>query len=528
MHDILIIDDEPATRFTMIKLIESFKGPYRIVGEATNGRQGLLLLEEKRPDIVILDIMMPEVDGLSMLKRIREKHYRCQVIVLSAHHDFEYVRTSFQLSALDYLLKPIKREELQAMLDKAVEAHKREVSEREREQSVHRLLNKSLQAYREAVLSQLIEPGGYERVSGDLPGALGLEDGMREAAAVVFDLPENEERMDRLRKFKEFAMSGSADPSRTFVFSDKDHRVVMMEMTPEAAGAADADEAVVDRVRALQDAFCESGGVMISAGIGQPEPDLRLFHRSYSSACISLECRFATLGKTIFTTGDRRTREQEYVYPYDRESAYFRALAAGDEAATVEHLEAFFQQLAEQSLHPATLKQLCMQFGLSLLKRVKTLTFHPEPDMGDAMFYDMSRYEHIGDFTMQIKRISAHIINGANASHKSEQGRGSPLKRKVDQYLHAHYAGNIGLPDLAAELGLSVNYFCSLFKKEAGSNFVDYLTQYRLRIAKELLAGTTAPVTEIAERVGYSDFRYFLRVFKKLEGVTPSEFRQRI
>ena len=206
MYKVLVIDDEPAIRNTLIKLISCFNVEYEIVGEAVNGLQGLTLIKEKKPDIIILDVKMPEIDGIALLEKIRKQNINCKVIILTAYDNFSYARDALKLSALDYLLKPVKREDLQKVLNKAALMIKKEKEGFEREISMKTLLDKSARAYRDAVLNQLINGDNYDKLVNDI--SIVFPEKFKYAAVMVFnifgDVAEKTNKLKEIRHYISF------------------------------------------------------------------------------------------------------------------------------------------------------------------------------------------------------------------------------------------------------------------------------------------------------------------------------------
>ena len=280
-----------------------------------------------------------------------------------------------------------------------------------------------------------------------------------------------------------------------------------------------------EHARIIQYAVNTSKGYTIPIGIGRIYEDIGSIYKSYSEACIALEYRFVLFDSSVISFIDCKYSSSQYIYPSKTENLLLNSLILGDGDSILSNLHQFFDEITEERLNPSTLKQICMQLGIAILKRLKELNM-PIHLIGieDTHFFDMSRYETVNDFKNQLTTIIYKIINCLNENRKliSE----FKLKKMVDKYLESNFSRNIGLADVAIEFGVTPNYFSSLFKKEVGENFVEYLTRYRIRIAKEILVQENIHISRVAEMVGYTDVKYFFRVFKKFEGITPKEYKQ--
>jgi len=519
MCKILIVDDEPATRNTLKKLIDCFQQKYEIIGEAANGFQALNLIKEKKPDIVILDIRMPEINGITLLEKLRKQNINCKVIILTAYDNFNYARDALKFSAFDYLLKPVKREDLQKVLGKASLIIKKEKESLDREFTMKILLDKSTKAYRDAVLNQLIDGDNYDKLANDIPIIFPRE--IEYAAITVFNIfCDTSEKTSRLKEIRRYIENELSSYIKGYCFFDKDNRLVLLN-------TIDNEYNIDENVKFIQYTIKAAKGYSIPAGIGRIYKDLRNIYKSYSEACIALEYRFTSVDKNIIYFTDCKYSNAGYVYPLKAEDLLLNSLILGDKDSVLSNINQFFDEITREGLNPATVKQICMQLGISVLKKVKEFNIPIHLlNITDNHFFDMSRYETINDFRNNLIMNTYKIIKYLNEN--KELRNKFEFKEIVDKYLESNFSRNIGLLDIANEFGITPNYFSSLFKKEVGENFVEYLTRYRIKIAKEILASKNTSVSKVAEMVGYTDVKYFFRVFKKYEGVTPKKFKQHV
>lgn len=523
MHSVLIIDDEPAIRNTLIKLINCFHNEYRIVGEAVNGSQGFNLILENKPDIIILDIKMPEMDGLALLEKIRKQNIGSKVIILTAYNDFEYARTALKHSVLDYLLKPVKRSDLLKVLNKASLIIKKEQEGMEREISIKKTLDKSAHAYKDTLLSQLVDGENLGRILDDIPSVIPR---FKCASVMVFNIwSDPAVKKSRLNEIRQLVETFPNMHIKGHCFTDRDNRLVFIEILEDDSCQDNLSKVITEHAKIIQYMLYNAKGYCISIGIGRTYHEVGELSKSYSEACIALEHRFSFPDKSIISIDDCTNYPAEFKYPSKIENLLLNSLLFGDGDSILINIDLFFEAIIAESLNPAALKQACMQLGMTMLKKIKELNINAQTDIpADSCFYDMSRYETVNEFKNQLTIISYKIIQFINENRKNKNEY--KFKKMVDKYLDENYQRNIGLIDIAKELGITPNYFSSLFKKEVGENFVEYLTQYRIEKAKKMLVEDSLNISKIAEIVGFNDARYFFRVFKKNEGITPKEFQQ--
>ncbi len=523
MYKVLIVDDEPGIRNTLKKLISCYNSNYEIVGEAVNGIQGLSLIKEKVPDIVILDIKMPEMDGIALMEKLKKQHLNCKIILLTAYNDFNYARSALKLSALDYLLKPVNREDLRKVLNKAVMIIKKEKEGFEREASIKKLLDKSVNAYRDTILNQLIDGDNYEKVINDIPSIFTVK--YEFLVIMVFNVFEElSVKNIHLKELKQLIEDDMNPNIRGYCFFDKDKKLVFLGLI-DIDEKDDPNSIVEEYAGHIQSVFYSLKGIKIPIGIGNIYNSLCSIFKSYSEACIASEYRFVLTEKRIISISDCSSSNFHYKYPTKIENYILNALLLGDSDSIIINFNGFFNVATNEPINPSNLKQICMQLGVTILKKIKELNIYNQLNINDdTYFYDMNKYETVHDYRNQLIQIIFQIISILNENGKSRNEL--KLRKMVDKYLENNYSRNIGLIDVAKDIGVTPNYFSSLFKKEIGENFVEYLTRFRMQVAKKILTHENVNISKVAEMVGYSDVKYFLRVFRKLEGITPKEYKQ--
>lgn len=435
---ILVADDEPIEREALRVLAQRYLPDVEVVGEAGTGRQAVEMAESLRPQVILMDINMPGLTGLEALREIRSRNPGVRCLIISAYDYFHFAREALRLGAVDYLLKPVKKDQMIEVLQRL----KQEIAD-ERHRRQEDLLQKEhlrqLRPLAESELVRLLERGDQGNRTDTLLGALGYR--FEAGLCMVAGLGETE--LDGTDPDSPvFPAGGSLTAAHEYLASlvrthctcavgawTENQATIMVELD------LPIDEYAIrtwstELARRLRERIKEHTGVRLRIGIGQPYAGLTNLTRSYEEALAAY--RFEGISHKVNHFGDLKVQgELETDLP-----------AAG----------------------PA-------------------LTWRPTPAVLRAV----------------------------------EAGK---------RYVEEHYADEVTLERVAAEVGLTPYYYCKIFGRVMDQTLVDFLTEVRVENAKRLLADPNASIKEIGFAVGYNDPNYFSRVFKKVTGQTPTEFRQ--
>jgi two-component system response regulator YesN len=507
MYKILAVDDEPAIRNTLKKLLNPPGGQYGLIGNAQNGAEGLALAKKLKPDIIIVDIRMPKMDGLEMIKRLNDTGSRSVIIILTAYDEFEYAKRALKLSAFDYILKPIKKEELVETVLNAINYIKKDNNK-----SVD---DKNGVSYQDILLKKMIEPEGYTRIAQDVKSLLCIRGDMR-LTAVLFHIPDIANRAGAVRTWLDIVTNEDA-PFGAFPFLDEDKRPMIL-----IAADKSVDTGVLHGyIKRIQDKFFVRERFALPAGIGcEYPPDSA--NKSYSEADMALDYRFVLNGGII--PYDLCAYAAK-AYPADIENRIANAVRLGDSAAALSARDDMFDFFLQKGHNPVILKQYCTRFGLHVLNCLQRAAVEDYMHIDDVKyFYNMGCYETVMDYIKWIGGIFEKAVLYIEAAKGYNQK--NAIREKIERYMAAHFHTDISLQDIADHIGVTPAYFSMLFKKNFDMNFVEYLTWIRLEKAKGLLLDTGLNIDDIAHESGFNDSKYFFKVFKRHEGITPTEYRK--
>lgn len=503
-----------------------------VAGWAGNGTDALQVVAECQPEIVITDIRMPLMDGIQLTALLKERNPAIKIVILSGYDEFSYAQQAVKLGAEEYLLKPIRIRQLEEVIGRIKQQLDRERSKREEEAELRRRLEQSLPLLRDEFWRRLIaEPENPD--AAELTGRLNflqLAPPLQPAAVVLLEIDHyaglidsrSYQQEERLRAALEAENRSAGEPSGGAVFADSRDRLVWL-----VAGWAEARDrnGLLQRLERIGARIRAESGFTVSMGIGRSHhgPD-RLF-RSYREAVEALSHKlYLGPDQVIFHEDAAPETKPGFDYPFHLEKELLAAVKLGDAAGLRVSRERYFAALNQSAAAaPRYIKQCLIGLALSLSRLLMELKLDERsltPD-GNELLDAAVRFETLEGFeewlTGVCQRISA-LIQGAKklkSQCKMEQAK---------EYIAAHLGDEISLNTVAEQMGLSPNYFSSLFKEHTGETFMEYLVKTRIERAKQLLRGGGYKVYEVANRVGYADPRYFSEVFKKYAGVNPAEY----
>ncbi|MDK2808640.1 MAG: two-component system, response regulator YesN [Clostridiales bacterium] len=499
---ILIVEDEVKIRVGMGKLITGLT-EHEVVGEAKNGKEGLELLERLKPDLVITDIRMPEMDGLVMLTRAKEMGLRLHAIILTGFSEFEYARRALTLGVTDYLLKPIGVEELTKMLHEVSEKIKDEFESK---------------GTKEEFLQDIYLNGcdnaneSYEKIKVFLTrkecqyyylymGYLGKE--------MLFY---REDFLDAIGELEhKYPM---LHPIISFV--GRYQEIICLFAGEKTAGFCEEFERRVIRKfvrKEIQTVFSK-----------EEFTDITKLHESL--LCVQ---KLQTYGM-VCEPGAVITREligtltfEELEMPNEIFSSMKQSLCSQKGEQFIEQAQAFVEDIKNHCYAPESIRQAYLK-GYSYLSDLLLEIDKRAYEQLETLFL----LKKLSDAKTK-KELEENFFEGIHTIAKMQEKREDisnyTIKRAIN-YIREHYKEGITQEEVARKLEVTPEYLSTLFYREMEINYSTFLKQFRISHAKRLLKGTNLRIYEIAKEVGYNDPKYFIRVFKEVQGQSPKEYRQ--
>jgi two-component system response regulator YesN len=489
----LLFDDEYIVLEALSALVDWEGLGIELAGTAGDGIAALALFRAERPDIVLTDIRMPGMDGLTLIEQILQEGPDTICIVFSGFNEFEYVKRAIQLGVADYVEKPITEEIIEKALRKALEQigsrNETKALKLAWENSRQELLEKAtweLLQYGRSALPKWLEGAGEE--AHGIVGVTVL------AASEDFPWPPlPDTSFMSLRNGPEFlnVLFHTAEPTRELwdsLVDAADHAEKPIGIGLTYTDPADAANSCREAQRALKSAlFMQIKGAV----------------------------RFDELGSLIKVPDGL----------HEREEALLVSLRAGSRSGLLEQVDRFIQWLHAERLDPEIAeREMLKLIYLALDVAQETGESSGKPDAlkegymphveireaatrGGQSQWFRTQFEQIADWSLKAK---------GNAKHTAVE--------QAQRYIEHNVSRDVSLQEVADHVGLNATYLSVLFKEVVGETYIKYVTRYRMELAKVLLR-KGLKVQEASEKVGYLTHRHFAEVFKKYTGLTPGQYK---
>ena len=515
------VEDEIVTREGIRDNVDWQGNGFEFCGDAPDGEMALPLIQETHPDLLITDIKMPFMDGLELCKIVREQMPRVKIVILSGHDEFEYAQKSINLGVTEYLLKPVTAQDLHHVLQRIAAQIDRELREQEHLERLKNQVAENRVALRERLLLNLamgavssaeaIEKGHalcLELVAGYylvMVARIELRN-----AATPFDYQAYQRAQQALAKPLEHHLDV------LLIKKDVEELVLILKgSTPEYLHERrDSLAQVIER---------EAGtaGCGVAIGCGAAKHRLTDIHESFVEALIDVQ------GSGNHDAAPLSNSVGKAELLKINRSAVESYLRCGVKEDYADFFDTFIRPLCEAALKSHMVKNyIVMDIALAAAKFAADLggdvdQVVPALDNMQAMLAELTSVEQFRD---QLQEILVGVLTYRDRQANNQHGL---MLQQVHDYIDQHYMdASLSLNEVAGQVSLSPSHFSTVFSQETGQTFKEYLTEVRMRHAKELLRSTTLKSFEISYQIGYSDPHYFSYVFRKRTGLSPKEYRQ--
>ena len=543
MVKVYLVEDEIIIRQSIKNSIDWEKEGYEFVGDASDGELALPVILKEKPDILITDIRMPFMDGLELSRMVKAELPDIKIVILSGYDDFEYAKQAIKIGVAEYLLKPVSSAVLLEHLSEIAE----KVRDEREDLALKKVYYQEMQENEELIKMKFLG----ELISGKLSLA------------------------DAMEKGKRFHMNLSGPFYRIilFKFIQEDH--VQAE---QSEALAEAYEAVGNYVDGLKDAFRFQRGVegwafLLTSveedmeaqterfieglkeviapfealtwfgGIGSEAARLRELRYSFREADKAFAGRFVQEPNQIISVEQLNYEQLDNEFDANIfgeinqfDQIITRFLSSGSREEVESFVGALFTEISEDHFRSLMIRQyIIMDIYATVLAFCKKLRKDTGADGEAAGQMESLREneeilkravltaESVDDIKDYIGTLLDHVIELRNTLRGR---RYSDIIRTARKRIEQDYMSeDISLNTVAAEVCMSPSYFSSVFSKEMGKTFIEYLTEVRMEKAKQYLVCSSMKTSEISYEVGYKDPHYFSYIFKKTQGCTPKEYR---
>lgn len=512
---VAIIEDEYYTRQAIRKYVEAAGEQYECIGEADNGQSGLELLREKKPDIALVDITMPYLNGIDMMHQAVEEHLPTKMIILTGYSDFTYVREALRLGAVDYLLKPLRMDDLRKALSRIEHSMEQGPKELPAGIDLKRVLSNQL-------AEELTREGADSIDVGILVEHLSypVNSGLYYIAIVEISEPAShitvraciqgliEEGLNR-KHFK------------ALVHKEDRDTICLIINTPDSIDSALLTETLHDIAREIYKAH----GASLKISLSNPRPDMASLRDAYQEAMTIRRFHIFQTSNAVslFTSEDDIRTPGNYFDATKRSRMTYLLTSHNSESLAAFIRECFMNLKCRGAVSSSVF--LCAVQMLSVIWEYQE-TSAKDPDQEEMSTDVMNKV-----FTARnIDELQEIIINEAmfaSIFSETDPSTYSALIRRVQEYIVNNFMNSsLRLEDIAQANYISTSHLCSIYRRSTGLTVGDYILNTRMHHAEILIRNGHRNIASIAEMCGYDDPGYFSKCFRKKFGVSPKQYME--
>lgn len=519
MLQVMLVDDEHLEREGLKLMLRKNRSNFEVIAEAQNGMQAVELALTYKPDLIFMDIKMPEIDGLEAIKRISPVLCDTKYIMVSAFDTFDYAREAMKFGIKEYLLKPSRVSEVLEAFDRMaaeIEAEKQTLIEKK--QTNRRLERVSSFIEMEFIVSFIMDHV-HEFNQADWDEWLDLE--KKQGFVAVFSFESDSlqpSREEKSRWYQNLKRALHDQGLHCLVGPLTGFQVPVLVLVTEQ-GKTD-HEIRQDFARSIiHHVQHQLESCRVYAGVGMVVGDVHSFSQSYKEAIYALELVHNHPTAAYMAYSDRLTQKRKELIPFELEKELVDAVRQGDMQKGLHRFESYFHSIQQAADSQVRIMIKAMEdFFLVLMRSVKELGFDEDIKVSLGQI----------ETTMQIKETAkAQLVFIIERLGEWRNNGMRSLLLNAKEFIDKNYHRPITLEEVAERIGISSYYLSRLFRERFQVTFIDYLKNTRMQKAKELLLDGTMPLKEIALNIGYKDPNYFSRFFKKEVGMNPREYRNK-
>ena len=509
---IILVDDEKQVLSGLTNLINWNEEGFEIVGIAHGYYEALELFEEKSPDVVITDIVMQDGNGIDLLKKVKEKKSDTEVIIFTGYADFDYIKSAIDNDTSAFLLKPVSSFELMRALKKVKGKYRKKTKQNEYE-----LLRRLIDCKTNMQNDELVVQYG-EKLKSDFFVVVAQIDNCSQ--------DEKEKYYGYLCDFFDEVLYEHYP--NIICRIDSKHIVIMFynlhryEMN-----------VICKFLSTKKISFTRKYGLSVTLGISEIYKDIKDTHNAYQQAIFAVSQKaLKGYGDTIYYDSKSKNIKDNPLsisvfFGVDDLNMIITGLKKHNSEVVFYIVDRFFNKIKNADY-------VNMEFFKGNIKDIIIQLFYIfRPSISDQKKYfgyelnpitDIDYLELIVDIYEFFKKILTMILE----TNREVAGNVSGIIQEVYSYVALNYQTSIRIDDMADSMHIDKNSLMREFKKETGFTIGEYITNYRIDMAKTLIESDKFYVNEISYYVGYTDTKYFSKVFRKIVGCTPTEYQRSI
>lgn len=533
MIKIFLVEDEVIIRDGIKNSIDWEREGYEFVGEAGDGELAYPLILKEKPDILLTDIKMPFMDGLELSEAVKKELPDIKIIILSGYNDFEFAQRGIEIGITNYLLKPVSAEELLEAIGEVAEKIQKEREEKEILRKYEEELQGKIVYEKRDFFTKILTENMSLTDILNTGRHLGMELGAAVYNVVLFKftnygMPEFQHQLVSAYMDVQKSME-KTDGVYCFQRDEKGWAFLLL-----AESEKQMKELILCTKSKLETTLSRFPEVEYFGGVGENVFRLRELRNSFHEAEKAFAGRFIAKPNQIITWDELHEKGGEDLEVkglgsmQENRELIEKFLRNGSVNETGSFVDTYFTEILGENIRSMMMRQyVLMDIYVCIVAFGQKIGVGEDViirECGDIQY--ISDHVHSAeDLQVYIKRLVEGMIYLRDNVSKD---RYQDVIEAAQSYMKEHYMSEeISLGNVAASVGMSSSYFSTIFSQETGQTFVEYLTGLRMEKAKELLLCSNKKTSEIGYDVGYKDAHYFSSIFKKTQGYSPKEYRNR-
>lgn len=521
MFKALIVDDELYTRQGLKILINWEELGFEICGQAENGEQALELIKTIKPDLVITDIKMPLMNGLELIQKVNEDiELDMKFIVLSGYNDFQYAKKAMRFGVKNYVLKPIEQEELITVVK---EIYIELITERKDKDASQRALCALSEISLKTILRSTADKESVDNAIRFLNVTYN-----EQFCYIIIEAENKEDGSNNGNAIKEFLVDLLGEEYKYNILKDDCKKCDIYNygiiVTKKLLDNYKNDIRLLAEY--IFSHLAEKFNMKITLFIGKSVNDLISLRESYDSAIFIHSIKFYKENSSVIYYDELKdipiTSDSFTKFNFDK---LIEAIENNNSVEIEDIINSYF---IEKHTNPLDLRLLQLKINY-LVYQVVTIVSKMNGNTTEILKYSSKlNFVNFAVFEDIIESIKIFSEQSAKFITTLRQNQSLGILYDVERYIHENYCKRITIKEVANHFYINSAYLGQIFKKKYGISFTDYLHQYRVTKAKELLKHTDYKIYEISEKLGYKSPDNFIEKFEKVNGTTPFQYRRAI
>lgn len=534
---ILVVDDEELIRDSIVDLVADLQCDASEILTARSGFEAIEIVMNKKPEILITDVKMPGMSGLELAEKSKAYNSDIKTVFISGYGELDYLKRAIQLRAYDYLIKPVNAADFKKVINRVIQDIREEAAKQNDIESLKTYVRESKPIISSKLLEELIFNATLTENAKRLIDSLNIDTKKGSHIVVIFEVDDYMMIKESLTKIDLNSIIPDIwdNPDNIYrdyvtvsIISSQDSRTVAVLSSAEDGCDDEYDflDCIEKSIAYLLDEVKQRVHISISAGIGTTVCDLVDLHESYNISCLAIAQKFFHGKGRILKYAERKFSDIYNLKINDINNELIKGIMNFDMKKVNLHIESLFRIIVAQNLSRDYILNICMELinRLTIVLIDYNITLNDVFGNNVVLWLQLLKYETLNDIQGWIKYMYTTVILHVKNNTLKQCDRAI---EKTIQYIEKNYMKEISLKDISDELHYSTNYLGNLFKKHLKKGFREYLTEYRIRKAAELLRQNRYKIYEVSEMVGYKNVPSFIKQFKSIFMVTPAEYSER-